>query len=768
MAAIIRRLMSEKVTPETVARHGLKPDEYDRIVRHLGREPTYVELGVFSVMWSEHCSYKSSRVHLKTFPTEGPRVLQGPGENAGVVDVGDGLAVSFKMESHNHPSYIEPYQGAATGVGGILRDVFTMGARPVASMNSLRFGDPAHPRTAYLVEGVVAGIGGYGNCMGVPTVGGEVAFHPSYDGNCLVNAFTLGILPSDKIFRGTAAGVGNPVMYVGAKTGRDGIHGATMASAEFDASTEEKRPTVQVGDPFMEKLLLEACLELFKTDAVVGIQDMGAAGFTSSSVEMAGRSGNGLDLFLDEVPLREEGMTPYEILLSESQERMLLVAAEGKEDVVRRICSKWDLDVAIVGRVTSTGRWRAHWRGKVVADIPVDPLTEGAPKYERPMRPHPALPELGRFDPKTLPEPADLGAALLRLLARPTISSKEWVYRQYDHMVRLVGAVRPGGDAAVVRLATGDERHARKGIAMSVAANGRWCFLDPHLGAMHAVAECARNIACVGGEPLAISDCLNFGNPEKPEIMWQFAECVRGIGDACRALGTPVVSGNVSLYNETEGQAIFPTPTVAMVGLVEPVERTCHSAFRNAGDLVALVGTIQGEVGGSEYLAGEFGKEAGAIPALDLAKERAVHETVRRAVKDGLLSSAHDCSDGGLAVALAECCMMQDVPPDGSKPAWMGAALRIPFPTRKDFVLFGEDASRIVVSLPSANLSKLEVVANECGAPLVALGAVGGERLEIQGAISLPVADLAKAWRDGIPSVLRRDAAHFTMSNPTS
>ncbi len=757
--------MTEKITPEVVARHGLKPDEYARVQQHLGREPSLTELGVFSVMWSEHCSYKSSRVHLKTFPTSGPRVLQGPGENAGVVDLGDGLAAAFKMESHNHPSYIEPYQGAATGVGGILRDVFTMGARPVASLNALRFGDPAHPKTAYLLEGVVAGIGGYGNCMGVPTVGGEVMFHPSYNGNCLVNAFTLGILPADKIFRGTAAGVGNPVMYIGAKTGRDGIHGATMASAEFDASTEEKRPTVQVGDPFMEKLLLEACLELFQTDAVVGIQDMGAAGLTSSSVEMAGRGGNGLDLFLDQVPLREEGMTPYEILLSESQERMLLVAAEGKEEVVRRICEKWDLDVAVIGRVTSSGRWKAHWHGQVVADLPVDPLTEGAPKYERPMTPHPALPALHAFDPATLPEPDDLGAALLRLLARPTIASKEWVYRQYDHMVRLVGAVRPGGDAAVVRLAVENETHATKGIALSVGVNARFCFLDPHLGAMHAVAECARNIACVGGEPIAVTDCLNFGNPEKPEIMWQFAECVRGIGDACRALGTPVVSGNVSLYNETEGQGILPTPTVGMVGLVEPVERSCQSAFRHAGDVVALVGSLQGEVGGSEYLAAEFGKEAGRPPALDLAREKAVQETVRRAIREGLLSSAHDCSDGGLAVALAECCVMHDAPADGSTPPHVGAAVRVPFPARKDFVLFGEDASRIVVSLPNANARRFNELAQECGAPVIRLGVVGGDRLEIQGALSVPVAELAKAWRDGIPSVLRRDAAHFSLSN---
>ena len=747
--------MSE-ITPDVVARHGFTPAEYDRLKEHLGREPNLVELGVFSVMWSEHCSYKSSRVHLKNLPTAGPRVLQGPGENAGVVDLGDGLAVAFKMESHNHPSYIEPFQGAATGVGGILRDVFTMGARPIASLNSLRFGDPSHPKTAYLLEGVVAGIAAYGNCMGVPTVGGEVLFHPSYDGNCLVNAFTLGILPSNRIFRGKAVGIGNPVMYIGAKTGRDGIHGATMASAEFDASTEEKRPTVQVGDPFMEKLLLEACLELFQTDAVVGIQDMGAAGLTSSSVEMAGRGGNGLDLYVDLVPRREEGMTPYEVLLSESQERMLLVAARGREDEVRRICEKWDLDVAVVGMVTGSGRWRVVSGDQVVADLPVEPLTDGAPRYDRPTRPHPALPALHAFDPTTLPEPASLGDVLLQVLARPSVASKEWVYRQYDHMVRLVGARRPGGDAAVVRIATGEPAHARKGIALSVAANGRWCFLDPHLGAMHAVAECARNISCVGGEPLAVTDCLNFGNPEKPEIMWQLAEAVRGLSDACRALATPVVSGNVSLYNETEGQGIVPTPTVGMVGLVEPVDRTCASAFRQAGDVVALVGDLKGEVGGSEYLAAVHGQEAGRPPSLDLDREKAVQATVRRAVAEGILSSAHDCSDGGLAVALAECCMMSDPPPGGGAPPWLGAALRVPFPLRKDFVLFGEDASRIVVSLPNAQWARLEEIAREAGAPLVRLGAVGGDRLEIQGALSVAVADLAAAWRSGIPAVLAR------------
>jgi phosphoribosylformylglycinamidine synthase len=755
-----------EITPEVVARHGFTPAEYEEVKRHLGREPNLVELGVFSVMWSEHCSYKSSRVHLKNLPTSGPRVLQGPGENAGVVDVGDGLAVAFKMESHNHPSYIEPYQGAATGVGGILRDVFTMGARPVASLNSLRFGDPAHPRTAYLLEGVVAGIAGYGNCMGVPTVGGEVAFHPSYNGNCLVNAFTAGVLPADKIFRGKAAGVGNPVMYIGAKTGRDGIHGATMASAEFDASTEEKRPTVQVGDPFLEKLLLEACLELFRTDAVVGIQDMGAAGLTSSSVEMAARAENGLDLYIDLVPRREEGMTPYELLLSESQERMLLVAARGREDEVRRICEKWDLDVAVVGVVTGSGRWRVLSGEKVVADLPVEPLAEGAPRYRRPTKPHPALPALHAFDADALPEPDDLGRVLLDMLGRPTIASKEWVYRQYDHMVRLVGAVRPGGDAAVVRLATGEGAHARKGLALSVAANGRFCFLDPHLGAMHAVAECARNISCVGGEPLAVTDCLNFGNPEKPEIMWQFVEAVRGISEACLALGTPVVSGNVSLYNETEGQAILPTPTVAMLGLVEPLERTCRSAFRQVGDVIAVVGSLRGEVGGSEYLAAVHGKEAGRPPSLDLTAEMAVQATVRQAVREGLLSSAHDCSDGGLAVALAECCMMSEPPPGGGAPAWFGAAVRVPFPRRKDFVLFGEDASRIVISLPHGSYARLEEIARGAGAPLVKLGAVGGDRLEIQGAMSVAVAELATAWRDGIPRVLRRDAAQVPLLDP--
>jgi phosphoribosylformylglycinamidine synthase len=738
------------ITPDIVARHGLSSDEYVRVKKHLGREPNLVELGIFSVMWSEHCSYKSSRVHLKSFPTTGKRVLQGPGENAGVIDIGDGIAVAFKMESHNHPSYIEPYQGAATGVGGILRDVFTMGARPIASMNSLRFGEPSHPKTAWLLEGVVAGIGGYGNCMGVPTVGGEVAFHPSYNGNCLVNAFTLGVLPADKIFRGFATGVGNPVMYIGAKTGRDGIHGATMASAEFDDTTEEKRPTVQVGDPFVEKLLLEACLELFKTDAVVGIQDMGAAGLTSSSVEMAGRAGNGIDLDLDRVPRREEGMTPYEIMLSESQERMLLVAAQGKEDQVRKICEKWDLDVAVVGKVTLGGHLRIFEGGKLVADLPVDPLTEGAPKYQRPMKRMKALDALHAYDLSAIDVPRSLGDALLAMLARPSIASKEWVYRQYDHMVRLGGTVRPGGDAAVVRI---NEHGAReKGLALSVDVNSRFVFLDPYEGAKHAVAECARNISCVGGTPLAVTDCLNFGNPEKPEIMWQLAEAVRGIGDACRALDTPVVSGNVSLYNETDGKGIYPTPGIGMVGLVEPVEKHCTSNFKHAGDAVALVGTCTAHVGASEYLAMTMGKDAGTVPPLDLSLELAVQRAVRQAISEGLLSSAHDCSDGGLGVALAESCML-------SEAGFIGAKVKLPgnpAGARKDFVLFGEEGSRIVVSLPKAKLKRFQELARAAGAPVELLGEVGGESLAIEGALTVPVSALAESWRDGLPRVLRR------------
>ena len=728
--------------PEIVQQHGLSPDEYQRIVQALGRDPNLVELGIFSAMWSEHCSYKSSRRFLKGLPTTGPRVLQGPGENAGVVDVGGGLAVAFKMESHNHPSYIEPYQGAATGVGGILRDVFTMGARPIASLNSLRFGDPSHPKTARLLEGVVAGIAGYGNCMGVPTVGGEVAFDSSYDGNCLVNAFTLGILKKDRIFRGTASGVGNPVIYIGARTGRDGIHGATMASAEFDESSESKRPTVQVGDPFLEKLLLEACLELFKTDCLVGIQDMGAAGLTSSSVEMASRAGSGLELDLDQVPRRETGMTPYEVMLSESQERMLLVAKKGREAEVLAICDKWDLAHAVVGRVTASGRLVLKASGQVVCDLPIPPLTDDAPLYDRPR----ARPK-GQDALQRLPEvPAtDLEASLLALLASPTIASKEWVYRQYDHMVRIGTAVRPGaGDAAVVRF-TGQREG---GVAISVDCNSRWVYLEPRLGAAHAVAESARNVSCVGGEPLAITDCLNFGNPERPEIMWQLEQACLGIADACNALGTPVVSGNVSLYNETEGKGIFPTPTIGMVGLMDDCAKNAVSSFLASGDRIGLIGGIgNGHIGGSEYLRTVHGKIAGMPPPLDLVREKAVQAAVRAAVRAGVVRTAHDCSDGGLAVALAELCFGRDL---GCKVSIDLGALR------PDAALFGEDASRIVIAYQATDAARVSALCKDAG--FGEIGEVGGAALSISAGgralLDTPVAGLKAAWAGAIPKLV--------------
>jgi phosphoribosylformylglycinamidine synthase II len=735
---MVRAPMTSPISPDVVARHGLKPDEYQQIEKHLGRAPNLVELGIFSAMWSEHCSYKSSRVHLKRLPTTGPRVLQGPGENAGVVDLGNGLAAAFKMESHNHPSYIEPYQGAATGVGGIMRDVFTMGARPIANLNSLRFGDPSHPRTAHLVEGVVAGIGGYGNCMGVPTVGGEVYFDARYNGNCLVNAFTVGILPADKIWRGNASGVGNPVIYVGAKTGRDGIHGATMSSAEFDQTTASKRPTVQVGDPFTEKLLLEACLELFArgSELLVGIQDMGAAGLTSSSVEMAARAGSGLDLDVLKVPRREEGMTAYEIMLSESQERMLIVARAGKEQEVVAIFEKWDLDAAVVGRVTDSGRVRILEGNTVVADLPVGPLTDDAPKYQRPMARPARLDAQHAFDPLSLPAPKDLGQTLLTLLARPTIASKRWVYRQYDHTVRVGGVQRPGGDAAVVRVEGGT-----LGLALSVDCNSRYCELDPRQGARLAVAECARNVACVGGEPLGLTDCLNFGNPEKPEVMWSFSEAVDGIAEACTLLEVPVVGGNVSLYNETEGQGIFPTPTVAIVGLMPDASKTTGSAFVSAGDRIAVLGTTRGELGGSEFLLAMHAQTSGKPPTLDLAAEKKLQHLVRNLVREGLLQSAHDCSEGGLAVAIAESCVM------GTQA--VGAKVKLPGSARPDALLFGEDASRIVISISSAHAAAVEARAKQAGVPFAFIGEVGGERLVLEGHLDVALLAAHDAWYHG-------------------
>ncbi len=734
--------MTPEVSVALAAEHGLSPEEFERICTLLGRTPTYTELGIFSVMWSEHCSYKSSRVHLKQLPTSGPRVIQGPGENAGVVDIGDGDALIFKMESHNHPSFIEPYQGAATGVGGILRDVFTMGARPIACLDSLRFGRPDHPRTPHLIEGVVAGIAGYGNAFGVPTIGGDVAFDASYDGNILVNAMAVGIAPRDRIFLGCASGVGNPVLYIGAKTGRDGIHGATMASAEFDDESDAKRPTVQVGDPFTEKLLLEACLELMATDVLVGIQDMGAAGLTSSSVEMAGRAGSGLELDLDRVPRRETGMTPYELMLSESQERMLLVAQAGRESEVLALCDKWDIDAAVVGRVTESGKIVVTSGGEVVAAIPIAPLVEGL-KYERPM----ARPEWqSRVQTLELPPPpADLGQALLAVLGSPSVASKEWVWRQYDHMVGDRTVVRPGSDAAVVRIIG-----SAKGVAATSGCNSRFCYLDPYEGAKLAVAEAYRNLSATGAEPLAVTDCLNFGNPERPEIMWQFAEAVRGIADACRALETPVVSGNVSLYNETDGQAIQPTPMIGMVGLLVRADRSVTQPFKAGQQEIALLGTNSDEIGGTEYLYVVHGRTAGRPPRIDLAREAAVGRAARELGQAGLIASAHDCSEGGLAVALAECCITGKLP--------IGATIELGDPMRGDLLLFSEAPSRIVISYPAAAAEQVQAIAERNQAPLQRLGTTGDHRLIIRSAgeplVDLALAELISVYCNGFRRVV--------------
>ena len=728
------------ITEVEAAEHGLTAAEYARICAALGRAPNFVELGVFSVMWSEHCSYKSSRRFLRNLPTHGPRVLQGPGENAGVIDIGDGLAVAFKIESHNHPSFVEPYQGAATGVGGIMRDVFTMGARPVANLNSLRFGSFDHPRTRYLVNGVVAGIGGYGNCIGVPTVGGEVYFDSGYNGNILVNAFTLGIVRADKIFRAKAAGVGNPVIYVGSKTGRDGIHGASLlASAEFSGAAEEKRPTVQVGDPFTEKLLLEACLELMELDAIVGIQDMGAAGLTSSSVEMAGRGGTGLLLDLDHVPVREAGMTPYEILLSESQERMLIVARVGAEEVVQRVFAKWDLDAAVVGRVTDDGLLRVQFRGDEVACLPIDILTDGAPAYERPTAPPADFDALQELVLEQVPPPGDYNQTLLLLLDSPNIASKAWVYGQYDYLVRSNTVVEPGSDAAVLRV-----KGTHKGLALSVDCNSRYCALDPYVGAMIAVVEGARNVVCAGATPLGITDCLNFGNPEKPEIMWQFAEAVRGIRDACVALGVPVVSGNVSFYNETDGRAIPPTPTIAMVGLLDDVDLHTTQWFKSDGDVIVLLGRTREELGGSEYLALAHGQVRGAPPWIDLDVEKQVQRVCHTAIAEGLVRSAHDVGEGGLAVALAECCISG---PGGG----LGAVIELEGAIRPDALLFGESQSRIILSLRRRNLGRIREIAAEAEVPCAVLGEVRGRRLAINPLIDLDLSELRKAWTNALP-----------------
>lgn len=676
--------MSE-ITADVVAAHGLSEDEYQRVLHALGREPNLVELGIFSVMWSEHCSYKSSRIHLKKLPTSAPWVICGPGENAGVIDIGDGQAAIFKMESHNHPSYIEPYQGAATGVGGILRDVFTMGARPVANMNALRFGRPDHPKMKHLVQGVVAGIGGYGNCVGVPTVGGETNFHPAYDGNILVNAMTVGVAEQDKIFYSAATGLGNPIVYVGSKTGRDGIHGATMASADFGEDSEAKRPTVQVGDPFTEKLLIEACLELMATDAIVAIQDMGAAGLTSSSVEMATNGKAGIILNMDMVPCREEGMTPYEMMLSESQERMLMVLKPGKEPMAEAIFKKWELDFAVIGEVTDTGHMVLTFQGETVCDIPLGPLAEDAPLYDRPalsLADYKAWANVAPLGKVT--ESADLGADLVKLIGCPDLANRRWIFEQYDSQVGADTLQKSGGDAAVVRI-----HGSKKALAISTDCTPRYCYADPYEGGKQAVAETYRNICAVGARPLAITNCLNFANPQRPEIMAQIVQALEGMGDACRALDYPIVSGNVSLYNESKatggGSAILPTPAIGGVGLMLDHEVMTTIAFKNNGDAIWLVGAEGTHLGQSLYLREIAGREAGDAPKVDLAVERKHGELVREWIAAGKLSAVHDISDGGLLVALTEMALASDI----------GCTLTTELNTVK---AFGEDQSRYIVT----------------------------------------------------------------------
>ncbi|MFN3475943.1 MAG: phosphoribosylformylglycinamidine synthase subunit PurL, partial [Candidatus Methylomirabilales bacterium] len=628
------------ITPKLIEEHGLTPEEYEKVVAILGREPTSTELGIFSVMWSEHCSYKSSKVHLQTLPTEGGRVLIGPGENAGVVDLDDDLAAVFKMESHNHPSFIEPYQGAATGVGGIIRDILAMGARPIALLDSLRFGPLREPKNRYLFSRVVSGIAGYGNACGVPTVGGECFFANCYSGNPLVNVLCLGLVKKDRIFKARAEGVGNPVIYVGARTGRDGIHGATMASEAFDETSEERRPTVQVGDPFKEKCLIEACLELMETDDLIGIQDMGAAGLTCSTAEMAARGGVGIEIDLDLVPRREEGMTPYEVMLSESQERMLLIVKKGAEERVKAVFKKWDLEASVIGVVTEDGLLRVKEKKRIVASIPAQALVNGAPAYVRPMRRPAYFDEIRRLDLDAVPLPNNYGEVFLILLSSSNIGSKEMIYRQYDHMLYLNTIVLPGSDAVVLRL-----KGTKKGIALSTDGNSRYTYLDPFLGGMLAVAEAARNVVCGGAEPVAITNCLNFGSPEHPEIMWQFAEAVKGMGEACRALGTPVTGGNVSFYNETKGSAIYPTPIVGMLGILEDIAHATTQWFKREGDLVLLLGETREELGGSEYLSVVHGLERGRPPLLELDRERRVQQACLKMIQTGLVASAHDCSD---------------------------------------------------------------------------------------------------------------------------
>jgi phosphoribosylformylglycinamidine synthase len=743
--------MHNVIDQAVLERHGITPEEYERILQLLGREPNLLELGLFSVMWSEHCSYKSSRVHLKTLPTTGPRVVQGPGENAGAVDIGDGMCAVFKIESHNHPSFIEPYQGAATGVGGIIRDIFTMGARPVALLNALRFGSLDTPLARRIFEGVVAGIGGYGNSIGIPTIAGEIYFDRRYAGNPLVNVLCLGLAHRDEIVKGAAKGEGNPVFYVGAKTGRDGIHGATMASAEFDEKSAEKRPAVQVGDPFMEKLLMEACLVVMRTGAVVGIQDMGAAGLTCATSEMSSRGGTGMDVEIMHVPQRESGMVPYEIMLSESQERMLLVVEKGREREVEQVFEKWDLHAEPIGTVTTTGRVRLFDRGALVADVPTRALTDEGPVYRRPTREPEWQRRVQRLDFEAIGPPVDAASAFTTLVASPVIASKRWAYRQYDHTVGTNTVAAPGASAGVVRV-----KGSRRALAVSVDCNGRFCYLDPYRGAMLAVAESARNVACAGGQPIGATNNLNFGNPERPEIMWQLAEAVRGIGDACRALDIPITGGNVSLYNETEGEAIYPTPVLGVVGLIEDVAHVATRLFRSAGAAVVLLGDSRGELGGSEYLAQLHDTVAGPPPELDLTREKALQQLMVQLIGANVIESAHDCAEGGLAVALAECAfdtpfgVTADVPVSGSVPA----------PFRVPAALFGESASRVVVSARPEQLDRLRELAEQHGVPMQALGTTGGDRLtfRVDGAavIDLRLDEAETVWATAIEKTMAR------------
>jgi phosphoribosylformylglycinamidine synthase len=744
-----------KVTLDLARALGLTADEYDRIIKRLGREPSYTELGLFSALWSEHCAYKHSRVFLSRLPTRASHLLQGPGENAGAVDIGDGWAIVFKMESHNHPSFIEPFQGAATGIGGILRDIFTMGARPIAILDSLRFGDPNDPKTRQLINGVVSGISWYGNCFGCPTVGGEIAFAPEYAGNPLVNVMCVGLVRADGIFRARAEGIGNPVFYVGNKTGRDGIHGATMASATFDEEAEAKRPTVQVGDPFTEKLLLEACLEAMATGAVVGIQDMGAAGLACCTSEMPARSGTGMEIELSAVPQREFEMTPYELLLSESQERMLLVAAKGREEELRRVFAKWELDAVKVGEVTAGSDLVVRHHGEEVARVPVDALADG-PRYDKPYAPPAWLAERQAFDPRSLPEPADYGDTLVRLMAAPTIASKEWAYRQYDQQVGTNTLVLPGSDAAVLRI-----KGTRRAIAIATDGSGRYVFLDPRRGAAMAVCEAARNVACAGGRPLGVTDCMNFGSPERPEILWQFAEAIDGIADACRALEVPVVGGNVSFYNETVqakgatppsgspgGLAILPTPIVGVVGVLEDAGRLATQWLKAAGHRIALLGPDAVSLGGSEYLWTLHGRLAGRLAPLDLETERRVQSAVRAAVGAGLVTAAHDCAEGGLAVALAEGCVTGARINGG-----IGCDVTVTPGGRLDEMLFGEGPSRIVVSVEASRQREFEALMAESAIPWRWIGTTGGDRFRVRTAermvIDVAVDRLEHAWRSG-------------------